>query len=253
MAPNGLSIPLLPRLIRAWRSLPRGVPSQVSKAVTTTSSELLSATASSREETVRSFKPIFDAFAKFATRQASEPAVQSAVKQLNGAVADSLKDASSALKPAAAAASPDLLVAAAAAVGVVVVGRLALGALAGRRYRADLRAPEALDAILLGGATLVDIRSAADVSAKGNPTLPGSRQAKRVPFEDDLGSGKGKLRNSGDVQVGRLVLKIKSLQGLSRGTQIILLDSQGRDAPAVANELAACAPRPSTVSSTAEN
>ncbi|GJP71391.1 hypothetical protein CLOP_g2226 [Closterium sp. NIES-67] len=114
-------------------------------------------------------------------------------------------------------------------------------AYAARGYAGEFTAAQALDLLSKEDYTLVDIRSDAQKSRSGTPSLPRNAKSKlvAVPVEDVDGKLRGQIRNSRKVEADIAAIKIAALKRLNKGSRVILIDSNGDIAKLVAQSLVA--------------
>jgi len=108
-----------------------------------------------------------------------------------------------------------------------------------RGFAGELTAAQTLDLLSSSDWTLVDIRSEREKAKSGLPSLP--RPAKKkfvtIPLEEVPSKLRGQIRNARKVEAELTAIKIASLKRISKGSKIVLLDSYGGSAKAVAKAL----------------
>ncbi|CAD7695911.1 unnamed protein product [Ostreobium quekettii] len=108
-------------------------------------------------------------------------------------------------------------------------------------YAGEASAPAVLDA--LGGeadAVLIDVRPLAEKEAAGVPDLPGSLSRKAIAVEFAYTTDRrlrGQLRSPGQVECEITAMQIAALKGVSKSTNIYLMDKTGSTARNVAKLL----------------
>lgn len=105
-----------------------------------------------------------------------------------------------------------------------------------RGYAGEVRPVEAYDQILKGGnIVIVDVRRDNEVDRAGEIEFPrrAAGRVKAVPREKLQGSFKA----IGEVEANLTAIKIASLNGIKKGTTVLMLDSNGGDAGKVAAAL----------------
>lgn len=159
------------------------------------------------------------------------PAVEKTVGVLQGVVA-----ALSEQEP------QDLAVYAGAAVVLYLAAPSLLGALsvAARGYAGEYTALQALDVLVTeSNAVLVDIRGDSEVAGSGLPDVPRAASGKvnRVPSGIESGALRGQFKDVNSVEDGVAAMRVAGLKRVTRGTQILLLDSNGSKASNIAKRL----------------
>ena len=88
---------------------------------------------------------------------------------------------------------------------------------------------------------LVDIRSDSEVAASGIPDVPRAVKGKvnRVPSGIESSNLRGQFKDVNTVEDGVAAMRVAGLKRVSRGTQVLLLDSKGGKSASIAKRLAA--------------
>lgn len=110
---------------------------------------------------------------------------------------------------------------------------------AARGFKGELTAPQALDLLSKEDYVLIDVRSEKDKAKSGVPNLPRNAKNKFLPLpvEELPGKVRGQLRNVRNVEAEIAALKISFLKRVTKGSRIILLDSNGDIAKTIAKSL----------------
>lgn len=108
-----------------------------------------------------------------------------------------------------------------------------------RGYKGNLSPAQVLDLISTQNHVIIDIRSEKDKNKAGTPRLPSNAKSKLIPIPlEDLPSKiKGMVRNPKKAQADIAALKISYLKRISKGSNIIIMDSYCDEAKIVAKTL----------------
>ncbi|XP_031276845.1 calcium sensing receptor, chloroplastic [Pistacia vera] len=108
-----------------------------------------------------------------------------------------------------------------------------------RGYKGELTPAQSLDVITTKNYVMIDIRSEKDKDKAGIPRLPSSAKNRMIsiPLEELPSKLRGLVRNSKKVEAEIAALKISYLKKISKGSNIIIMDSYSDSAKIVAKTL----------------
>ncbi|XP_039020235.1 calcium sensing receptor, chloroplastic-like isoform X2 [Hibiscus syriacus] len=108
-----------------------------------------------------------------------------------------------------------------------------------RGYKGDLTPAQALDLISTQNYVMVDIRSEKDKDRDGVPRLPSSAKKRMIaiPLEELPSKLRSLVRNTKKVEAEIVALKISYLKKISKGSNIVIMDSYCDSAKTVARTL----------------
>ncbi|XP_024368870.1 calcium sensing receptor, chloroplastic [Physcomitrium patens] len=108
-----------------------------------------------------------------------------------------------------------------------------------RGFRGELTAPQALDLLTKQDYVLIDVRSEKEKTKSGVPSLPRNVKNKflSISVEELAGKLRGQIRNVRKVEAEITALKIASMKRLDKGSNIVIIDSNGDIAKIIAKSL----------------
>eukprot|EP00850_Spirogloea_muscicola_P017615 SM000153S01604 [mRNA] locus=s153:292443:295279:+ [translate_table: standard] len=110
-----------------------------------------------------------------------------------------------------------------------------------RGFGGILEPAQALDLLTKQDCLLVDVRQEKEKAKSGSPSLPRSARRKllALPVEELPGKLRGQLRDAKRVEAELTAIKISSLKRVTKGSKLIIIDSNGSMSKWVAKSLSA--------------